>query len=67
MCSYYTKDYDQCIDLCDQLLNYDPTDKAILKLKSDAVTTRVRNAIDCECVYVYYVHKVEMQNNLANF
>lgn len=47
-CSFRIRDYDQCIDLCDQFLDHNPTDKTILKLKSDAVIARVRliNYID---------------------
>ncbi|EZA56707.1 Tetratricopeptide repeat protein [Ooceraea biroi] len=41
-CSYHIKNYDQCIDLCDQFLNHSPTDKAILKLKSGAAAARER-------------------------
>ncbi|XP_053971050.1 DNA polymerase interacting tetratricopeptide repeat-containing, protein of 47 kDa [Hylaeus volcanicus] len=41
-CCFHIKDYDQCIDLCDQFLNHSPTDKTILSLKSQAVTARER-------------------------
>ncbi|XP_071556720.1 DNA polymerase interacting tetratricopeptide repeat-containing, protein of 47 kDa [Temnothorax nylanderi] len=41
-CSFHIKDYDRCIDLCDQFLDHSPTDKTILKLKSDAVIARGR-------------------------
>lgn len=41
-CSFHVKDYDQCIDLCDQLLDISPTDKTILHLKSQAVAARER-------------------------
>jgi len=40
-CSFHIRDYDRCIDLCDQFLDHSPTDKTILKLKSDAVIARV--------------------------
>jgi len=40
-CSFHIGDYDRCIDLCDQFLDHNPTDKTILKLKSDAVIARV--------------------------
>lgn len=39
-CCFHIKDYDQCIDFCDQLLNDSPTDKAVLNLKSQAVAAR---------------------------
>ncbi|XP_067207479.1 DNA polymerase interacting tetratricopeptide repeat-containing, protein of 47 kDa [Linepithema humile] len=35
-CSFHIKDYDQCIDLCDEFLDQSPTDKAIMQLRSDA-------------------------------
>ncbi|CAK9829203.1 DNA polymerase interacting tetratricopeptide repeat-containing, protein of 47 kDa [Anthophora retusa] len=41
-CCFHVKDYDQCIDLCDQLLDESPTDKDILSLKSQAVASRER-------------------------
>ncbi|KYQ56915.1 Tetratricopeptide repeat protein 4 [Trachymyrmex zeteki] len=41
-CSFYIKDYDQCIDLCDQFLDQSPTDKTILKLRSDSVIAKER-------------------------
>lgn len=41
-CCLYVKDYDNCIDFCDQLLDESPTDKIILHLKSQAVAARVR-------------------------
>ncbi|XP_054013421.1 DNA polymerase interacting tetratricopeptide repeat-containing, protein of 47 kDa [Hylaeus anthracinus] len=41
-CCFHIKDYDQCIDLCDQFLNHSPTDKTILSLKSQAITARER-------------------------
>jgi len=40
-CSFHIRDYDGCIDLCDQFLDHSPTDKTILKLKSDAIIARV--------------------------
>lgn len=40
-CSFRIRDYDQCIDLCDQFLDRVPTDTTALKLKSDAVIARV--------------------------
>ncbi|XP_050458502.1 DNA polymerase interacting tetratricopeptide repeat-containing, protein of 47 kDa [Cataglyphis hispanica] len=42
ICNFHIKDYDQCIDLCDQFLDHNPTDKTILKLKSDAIIARER-------------------------
>ncbi|XP_076248791.1 DNA polymerase interacting tpr containing protein of 47kD [Calliopsis andreniformis] len=39
-CCFHIKDYDQCIDLCDQFLDHSPTDKTILSLKSQAVNAR---------------------------
>lgn len=42
ICNFHIKNYDQCIDLCDQFLDHSPTDKTILKLKSDAIIARVR-------------------------
>lgn len=42
ICNFHIKDYDQCIDLCDQFLDQNPTDKTILKLKSDAIIARER-------------------------
>ncbi|KAG5343214.1 TTC4 protein, partial [Acromyrmex heyeri] len=41
-CSFHIKDYDQCIDLCDQFLDQSPTDKTILKLRSDSVIAKER-------------------------
>ncbi|XP_076622271.1 DNA polymerase interacting tpr containing protein of 47kD [Colletes latitarsis] len=41
-CCFRVKDYDQCIDLCDQLLVDSPTDKTILNLKSQAVAAKER-------------------------
>ncbi|KAG5307069.1 TTC4 protein, partial [Acromyrmex insinuator] len=41
-CSFYIKDYDQCIDSCDQFLDQSPTDKIILKLRSDSVIAKER-------------------------
>ncbi|XP_029055707.2 DNA polymerase interacting tetratricopeptide repeat-containing, protein of 47 kDa [Osmia bicornis bicornis] len=41
-CCFHIKVYDQCIDLCDQLLDQSPTDKEILNLKSQAVAARER-------------------------
>ncbi|XP_078041559.1 DNA polymerase interacting tpr containing protein of 47kD [Augochlora pura] len=41
-CSFHVKDYDQCIQLCDQFLDESPTDKKILSLKAEAVTARER-------------------------
>ncbi|XP_006612590.1 DNA polymerase interacting tetratricopeptide repeat-containing, protein of 47 kDa isoform X2 [Apis dorsata] len=41
-CCLYIKDYDNCIDFCDQLLDESPTDKIILHLKSQAVAARDR-------------------------
>ncbi|XP_016918151.2 DNA polymerase interacting tetratricopeptide repeat-containing, protein of 47 kDa [Apis cerana] len=41
-CCLYVKDYDNCIDFCDQLLDESPTDKIILHLKSQAVAARDR-------------------------
>lgn len=41
ICFLMLGDYDQCIDLCDQFLDHDPTNKTILKLKSDATIKRV--------------------------
>lgn len=40
ICNFHIKDYDQCIDLCDQFLDQNPTDKTILKLKSDVIIAR---------------------------
>ena len=40
-CSFHIKDYDQCIDLCDQFLDQNPTDKTISKLRSDSVIAKV--------------------------
>ncbi|KMQ82983.1 tetratricopeptide repeat protein 4, partial [Lasius niger] len=42
ICNFHIKDYDQCSDLCDQFLNQSPTDKTILKLRSDAIVARER-------------------------
>ncbi|XP_071871921.1 DNA polymerase interacting tpr containing protein of 47kD [Bombus fervidus] len=36
-CCFHIKDYEQCIDFCDQLLDKSPTDKIILYLKSQAI------------------------------
>lgn len=36
-CCFHIKDYEQCIDFCDRLLDESPTDKIILHLKSQAV------------------------------
>ncbi|KYN13456.1 Tetratricopeptide repeat protein 4 [Trachymyrmex cornetzi] len=41
-CSFHIKNYDQCIDLCDQFLNQSPTDKTILKLRSDSIIAKER-------------------------
>lgn len=41
-CCLYIKDYDNCIDFCDQLLDESPTDKIILHLKSQAIAARDR-------------------------
>ncbi|XP_012341769.1 DNA polymerase interacting tetratricopeptide repeat-containing, protein of 47 kDa [Apis florea] len=41
-CCLHIKDYDNCIDFCDQLLDESPTDKIILHLKSQAVAARDR-------------------------
>ena len=41
-CCFHVKDYDQCIDLCDQFLDHSPTDKTILELKSQATAARER-------------------------
>ncbi|XP_043248495.1 DNA polymerase interacting tetratricopeptide repeat-containing, protein of 47 kDa [Colletes gigas] len=41
-CCFHVKDYDQCIDLCDQFLIHSPTDKTILGLKSQAVAAKER-------------------------
>ncbi|XP_076650120.1 DNA polymerase interacting tpr containing protein of 47kD [Halictus rubicundus] len=41
-CCFHVKDYDQCIEICNQLLNDSPTDKAILSLKTDAITAGER-------------------------
>ncbi|XP_068975968.1 DNA polymerase interacting tetratricopeptide repeat-containing, protein of 47 kDa [Bombus flavifrons] len=41
-CSFHIKDYEQCIDFCDRLLDISPTDKIILYIKSQAVVERER-------------------------
>ncbi|XP_012059114.1 PREDICTED: tetratricopeptide repeat protein 4 [Atta cephalotes] len=41
-CSFHIKDYDQCIDLCDQFLDQNPTDKTISKLRSNSVIAKER-------------------------
>lgn len=49
-CSFHIKDYDQCVDLCDEFLDHNPTDKAILQLRSDAVIAKVSvNINKCKC------------------
>ncbi|XP_066590172.1 uncharacterized protein Dpit47 [Prorops nasuta] len=45
-CCFQIKDYDRCIDFCDQFLDANPTDKAILKLKSDATVARDKHRRD---------------------
>lgn len=40
-CCFHIEDYEQCIDMCNLLLDESPADKAILKLKSQAVARRV--------------------------
>lgn len=47
-CSLQIKDYDQCIDFCDEFLHNSPTDKVILDIKCDAVIEKVSVNID-EC------------------
>lgn len=42
-CNFHIKDYNECINLCDQFLDHSPLDKTILKLKSDAIIARVRH------------------------
>ncbi|XP_017887531.1 uncharacterized protein LOC108629397 [Ceratina calcarata] len=39
-CCFHIKDYNQCIDFCDQLLSDSPTDKTILNFKSQAMDAR---------------------------
>lgn len=59
-CSFHIRDYDQCINLCDQFLDHNSTDKTILKLKSDAVIARVSH-ID------RYLCKVKLQKHKFPF
>lgn len=44
-CSFHIKDYEQCIEFCDLLLDKCPTDKIILHLKSQAIVEGVRISI----------------------
>lgn len=44
-CCFHIKDYEQCIDFCDRLLDESPTDKIMLYLKSQAVVEGVRISI----------------------
>lgn len=39
-CCFHVKDYDQCIELCNQLLEKSPTDESIRALKSQATVAR---------------------------
>ncbi|KAG7189642.1 hypothetical protein KM043_017322 [Ampulex compressa] len=39
---FQVKDFEQCIDLCNRLLDESPTDKAILDLKTQALAARER-------------------------
>lgn len=41
-CCFHVKDYEQCIDFCDQILDESPTDKIILHLKSQAAAAGER-------------------------
>lgn len=42
-CCFHVKNYDQCIEFCDQLLDDCASDKTVLSLKSQAVAARVRD------------------------
>ncbi|OAD52127.1 Tetratricopeptide repeat protein 4, partial [Eufriesea mexicana] len=41
-CCFHVKNYDQCIEFCDQLLDDCASDKTVLNLKSQAVAARER-------------------------
>ena len=41
-CCFHVKDYEQCIDFCNEILDESPTDKIILHLKSQAIAAGVR-------------------------
>ena len=40
-CYFKIKDCARCIEICDQILKETPTDKSIIKLKSEAITEKV--------------------------
>lgn len=42
-CSFHIKNYDRCVEFCDKFLDRSPTDKEILKLRTNAVVEKVRN------------------------
>ncbi|KAK9302053.1 hypothetical protein QLX08_005793 [Tetragonisca angustula] len=41
-CCFHVKDYEQCIDFCNEILDESPTDKIILHLKSQAIAAGER-------------------------
>lgn len=44
-CCFHMKDYKQCIDFCNRILNRSPNDEIIFHLKSQAVIEGVRISI----------------------
>ncbi|XP_033214607.1 DNA polymerase interacting tetratricopeptide repeat-containing, protein of 47 kDa [Belonocnema kinseyi] len=45
-CYFKIKDYTRCIEICDQILEEAPTDKSVIKLKSEAITEKKRHERD---------------------